>query len=487
MPFQVLVVDDAETNRSLMAALLTQDGYKVDVAESGRDALRSMRQRPPDLVLLDVMMPGVSGIEVCREIRSTPELAEIFVILVTALADRESRLKGFDAGADDYLTKPVDRTELRLRLRTMARLHRYRSLLQERTRTAMVTDLSPAAILMCAPDGRVTSSNPAARLAFPELAGEKDPVLVDVIQPADPDDRGWLLGGGGTVSGQPKLIRARRGRGERVLEMSRTWHILNDEEVAIVIAHDVTELERLRVATTRLHRHEAIGRAAAGIAHDFRNVLTGLRMGLGLLTAHLPLDVSAALVAAHEIDSQIDLGVELTRRITAAAHGEASSRGPAGPINLNELIREMTPLLRHWAGDRSELSVELTDCPNIWVDRDSLFQVLSNLVVNAGQAIVADGRVIVRTYTDDREGSQAVLEVADDGCGMDAATQERMFDYYFSTKSAEGGTGLGLATVYEITASYGGTIEVESAVGKGTLFRIRWPRGQEKAACAPSA
>ena len=108
MRFQVLVVDDAETNRAVMSDLLTQEGYTVEVAESGADALRLMRQRPPDLVLLDVMMPGVSGIEVCREIRSTPELAEIFVILVTALADRESRLKGFDAGADDYLTKPID-------------------------------------------------------------------------------------------------------------------------------------------------------------------------------------------------------------------------------------------------------------------------------------------------------------------------------------------------------------------------------------------
>ena len=487
MRFQVLVVDDAETNRAVMSDLLTQEGYTVEVAESGADALRLMRQRPPDLVLLDVMMPGVSGIEVCREIRSTPELAEIFVILVTALADRESRLKGFDAGADDYLTKPIDRAELRLRLRTMARLHRYRSLLQERTRTAMVTDLSPDAILTCGVDGRVLSSNPAARVAFPGLARGEVLLLADVIEPTDADDRAWIVSAEGTVSGKPKLIRARGGRGTRVWEMSRTWHVINDDDVAIVIAHDVTELERLRASTARLHRHEAIGRAAAGIAHDLRNVLTGLRMALGLLTAQLPRDVNAALVAADEIDSQIDLGVELTRKITSAARGEVVSPGASGPISLNDVIREMTPLLRHWAGELADLSIDLGDCPRVWMDRESLFQLISNLVVNAGQAIAADGRVILRTYAGENDGAHAVLEVVDNGCGMDAATQERIFDHYFSTKSAQGGTGLGLATVYEISSKYGCAIDVESLVGRGTTFRVRWPKGPQEGPCAVSA
>lgn len=478
MRFQVLVVDDSEINRAVMAEILAQDGYAVEVAAGGAEALASIKQRPPDLVLLDVMMPEVSGIDVCREIRSTPGLAEIFIILVTALADRDSRLAGFEAGADDYLAKPVDRAELRLRLRTMARLHRYRSLLEERSRSATVTDESPDAVLICGADGRVESGNPAARQAFAALGGSGKPLLVDVIQPADAGDAAWLAGTEPTPAGRPRVMRTGVGRHERVLLVSRTQHIISDDRVAIVIARNVTELERLRVASNRLHRHEAIGRAAAGIAHDFRNLLTGVRMGLGLLTAHLPNNVDAALAAAEEIDAQIDNGVDLTRKITAAARDEKAKGTEPYLVDLNALIRDMAPLLRHWAGELSDLSIEPGACPKIWADRDTVFQVLSNLVVNAGQAIAPDGRVVVRTYADSRgDVAEGVLEVTDNGCGMDAATQERIFDHYFSTKTAQGGTGLGLATVYEIVTAVGGTIDVESAVGRGTTFRIRW-RGQ---------
>ncbi|MBW7882831.1 MAG: response regulator [Caldilineaceae bacterium] len=130
----ILVVDDAPAGRETMEALLYSPSYELHFASNGPEALSLASKKRPDLILLDVMMPGMDGFEVCRRLRLDPDLAEIPVILVTALDDRNSRLQGIDAGADDFITKPFDSAELRARVRTITRLNRYRRLVEERTR-----------------------------------------------------------------------------------------------------------------------------------------------------------------------------------------------------------------------------------------------------------------------------------------------------------------------------------------------------------------
>jgi len=128
----ILIVDDDPSGRATLEAILENEGYTLQTAENGSTALEIAAAIHPDLILLDVMMPGMDGFEVCRRIRKTPELAEVPVIILTALDDNASRLTGIEAGADDFLTKPVDRQELRVRVRTITRLNRYRTLLQQR-------------------------------------------------------------------------------------------------------------------------------------------------------------------------------------------------------------------------------------------------------------------------------------------------------------------------------------------------------------------
>jgi len=125
---KVLIVDDEPTALTTLDAILAGDGYQIEYATSGASALEKAEQLLPDLILLDVMMPGMNGFEVCKRIRSTPKLAEVPIIILTALDDRSSRLQGIEAGADDFLIKPVDRQEMRLRVRTILRLNRYRTL-----------------------------------------------------------------------------------------------------------------------------------------------------------------------------------------------------------------------------------------------------------------------------------------------------------------------------------------------------------------------
>ncbi len=128
----ILIVDDSPPGRQVLEELLFGQGYDLAFAGDGPEALRQAAAITPDLILLDVMMPGMDGFEVCRRLRSDPHLAEVPVVMVTALDDGASRLLGLEAGADDFISKPFNRAELRARVKTITRLNRYHGLLAER-------------------------------------------------------------------------------------------------------------------------------------------------------------------------------------------------------------------------------------------------------------------------------------------------------------------------------------------------------------------
>ena len=134
MGSMVLIVDDEYIGRETLQSILEGEGYELEMAENGLQALEKAKKLSPDVILLDVMMPGMTGFEVCQRIRNDPQIAEIPIIILTALDDRESLLNALKAGADDFISKPFDRYELRARLMGITRLNRYQKLLQERAK-----------------------------------------------------------------------------------------------------------------------------------------------------------------------------------------------------------------------------------------------------------------------------------------------------------------------------------------------------------------
>lgn len=121
----ILVVDDEDRNRRLMEALLVPLGYEVILAVDGEEALRKVQETPPDVILLDVMMPGISGFDVAKQLKENEVTRIIPIVMVTALQDIESRIKAIEAGADDFLGKPVDKTELQARVRSLVQVKAY--------------------------------------------------------------------------------------------------------------------------------------------------------------------------------------------------------------------------------------------------------------------------------------------------------------------------------------------------------------------------
>jgi two-component system, cell cycle response regulator len=138
----ILVIDDEPGVRNVLDALLTYDGYRPYLAADGEQGLALAAQLQPDVILLDVMMPKLDGYEVCRRLRADPVLREVTILMITALSAREAKLDGINAGADDFINKPIDSMELRARLRTITRLNRYRRLLNEQRRFSWIVERS---------------------------------------------------------------------------------------------------------------------------------------------------------------------------------------------------------------------------------------------------------------------------------------------------------------------------------------------------------
>lgn len=126
----ILVVDDVRENVELLASMLEGKGYRVDTATDGEAALAKVAQNQPDLILLDIMMPGTDGFEVCRQLKSDPKTAAIPVIMVTVLDELKDIEKGVEVGTDDFLTKPVNRLELLTRVKSLLRVRHLKTELE---------------------------------------------------------------------------------------------------------------------------------------------------------------------------------------------------------------------------------------------------------------------------------------------------------------------------------------------------------------------
>jgi PAS domain S-box-containing protein len=242
---------------------------------------------------------------------------------------------------------------------------------------------------------------------------------------------------------------------------------------------DVTSERHVEAQLRQAQRLEAIGRVTAGVAHDFNNLLTAIR-GFANLGEAGSGDAEKAARYFAAIDAAGQKAAQLTRQLLAV--GRQQELAPAH-ADLNEVVLQYASLLRSVLPPDVELSLELSpEQVPVFVDRAQLEQVILNLTLNARDAIEQVGTITIRTSADPPPGlahdtvdDSAWLQVVDTGSGIPEDVEPNIFEPFFSTKPAEVGTGLGLATIYGIVSQSGGDIYVETAVGEGTSMTVVLP------------
>jgi PAS domain S-box-containing protein len=236
---------------------------------------------------------------------------------------------------------------------------------------------------------------------------------------------------------------------------------------------DITEQKQLEEQLRQSQKMEAIGQLAGGIAHDFNNMLTAIS-GYAELLAY----------SFDEGDPRAD-DVDQVRK--AAAHAAALTRQLLTfsrkqvllpqRLDVNDVVRDLEPMLARTIGAEVELKTSLEDgLAFVETDPDQLAQIVLNMAINARDAMPNGGLLTISTSTFDSElGSLVAIEIADTGTGMDEETRTRVFEPFFTTKDTGKGTGLGLATAYGVVNQSGGRIEIDTALGEGSTFRVLLP------------
>ena len=242
----------------------------------------------------------------------------------------------------------------------------------------------------------------------------------------------------------------------------------------VVIGNDLTDRKRLEADLLHAQKMEAIGRLAGGVAHDFNNLLQVVAGNCELLQGGTFGSTDANRML-HEIHQQAERGTQLVRRLLVFSRRE--SYAPTG-IDLGEVLRGAETLVRRLLKENIDLVVELTEEPlPVTGDGGQLEQVLMNLVVNASDVMPGGGTLEIRSG---EEAGDVWFSVADTGPGISEDMLDKVFDPYFTTKSAAQGTGLGLAVVDGIVSVHGGRIEVDNRPGNGIEFKIFLPRNEER-------
>ncbi len=534
----ILVVDDQPANRDLAATLLGYRQHDVIEACDGAEALEIIRERHPDLVITDLLMPSVDGYELVRALRADPTSYATRVIYQTAnyLLD-EIRPVASALGVDCVLARPTEPGEFlaaveaalaaevaswpappledfhkeHLRALNTKLLAKVREL--EATKAALeasearlqsLADSAPIGIFSLDVIGMVAYGNPQLR----EICGlTTDPHSVDawiaLLHPDDQDRAGTALAAAiETRTPYRDRVRVIQPTGEQRWADIQAVPVAAPGDAVLYVGtvQDVTDAveaqrkhDELETRLRSAERLESLGQLAAGIAHDFNNLLGAMLNYSDFISSALAEIAASAsdprltqvCEDAAVVRTAIDRAADLTHQLLIFGRREIIH---PEVLDVNELVREAMKLLSRTIGENIRLECRLAPgLRTVCADRSRLEQVIVNLVVNSRDAITGSGTVLVTTDNLDlaeqdtaanpvaEPGPYTRLTVSDDGAGMTLAVASHAFEPFYTTKPKGKGTGLGLATVHGIVSQLGGHAGIHSEPGHGTSVRVCLP------------
>jgi signal transduction histidine kinase len=418
----ILVVDDNPANTKVLFDVLREAGHRVLVAKSGEVALERLQSACPDLILLDVMMPGIDGFETCRRLKADERTQSIPVIFMTALSEVEDKARGFNLGAVDYITKPFQQQEVLARVQLHLQLYSLTQNLEQRVR-------------------------------------------------------------------------------DRTTELENTLKELHQSQLQLI----------------QNEKMSALGNLVAGIAHEINNpvgfISGNLEHAQNYVTVLLELidfyleQCPPNVVVQERIDninfpylrqdlpkliSSMKAGTDRIQHISTSLRTFSRSDSDRPTVcNIHDGIDSTVLILTHRIKGNEfrpaiKILKEYGELPLVECYAGQLNQVFMNVIANAIDAVEEcnQGRsyqeienqpnqIMIRT---EAQNHQVKIQIQDNGTGISAALQQKIFDHLFTTKEVGKGTGLGLAIAHQIiTEKHGGTIQVESTLGQGTTFTITIP------------
>ncbi len=424
---RVLIIDDSTTYRESLAQELTDEGCDVTQVTSGADGLELLSQSDFDCVMVDMVMPEMDGIAVCKELSKmrSDDDAPLVVLMLSAYEHKENVARALEAGADDFVGKSTEMSLLRARLRALLR---RKFLLEQNQRIVEEIRLREMETL------RAKAEKEAA------------------------EARAALAEG---------LARANAELEEANAKLRETQvHLIQSEKMA------------------------SLGQLVAGIAHEINNPLSFALSNVfsienwlaavmteaapGLSSEHM-----TKLDKARKRIADTGQGLERVRELVVKLRTFSRlDEGEFKTVDIKEAVESVLLFLRHKMSDRIEVRRNYAADNMLACFAGQLNQVIMNVVANAVDAIEDKGAITVRTY---RLDGMFVIAVADTGSGIPPEIQERIFDPFFTTKPVGQGTGLGLSISYGIIKSHDGRIEVSSIPGQGTEIRILIPVNLEGA------
>ena len=523
-PARILIVDDERHNRQLMELILTAEGFQVLTAVTGEDALTMLAEQMPDLILLDIMMPGMDGYAVVRKVKGDSSTKHIPVIMVTALSDRDARLSGLSAGAEDFLTKPVDRAELCVRVRNLLRLKAYgdyydrhsqmleaevalrtadlvkrAETLQQQSKVlaeqAALLDLAQDAIVVRDMDNRILFWSRGAEIMFGWLSAEvlgKDIAALlktEFSVPADRIEAILLLAG----VWEGEAVHHKRD-GARVIVASR-WALQRDPGGApvrvLTLTSDISDRKRADSELLLLTKRDQIrieqirfkDEFLSHVSHELRTPLTAIKQFTTILLGGLAGDLNTeqrdyqqiVLKNIEHLQSMIGDLLEVTRLEAGKLSVEPER------VAIEDAVNDAVDTLSVTARAKGvAVSCDVPpDLPSAYADRTRLRQILIILLDNAIKFSVQGGAASIHVRVRPDHPRFLLFEVTDAGCGVSPDIIERIFERLYqvsgAAKASREGLGLGLYICKELVTRQGGHIWVTSQPHKGSTFSFTVP------------
>jgi signal transduction histidine kinase len=419
----VLTVEDSATQVEKLRATLEAHRFAVAVAADGAEGIKVARERRPDIVITDIVMPGMDGYGLCRAIKADERLKGTPVILLTSLSDPQDVIKGLECGADGFVVKTGSETLV---------LEGIERLLKNRELPARGIDPSGITVRI---DGKER-----------RIAAEPQRIFEFLISTYDAAMRSNL-----------EIIGAR--------DDLRT---LNDQ-LETKVKDRTEELSAMHQQLWHAAKLATIGELTASIAHELNNPLQTVSLRVELLSTRFSGD-PIAFEALSVVEKELDRMTNLVKNLLQLSRREEQR---ISTVNVAEELEKTIELLHYHL---KKCGIEVREdfeagIPMISADPEQLRQVFLNLLTNASDAMPSGGTLLLRV----RGGQNLLIEFVDTGTGIAAADLPRVMETFFTTKPPGKGTGLGLPICRRIVEAHGGTISIESEPGKGTTVRIVLP------------